>query len=198
MSHPPTMVGQVPPHYEEVVYWKLGENKKQYILINLISIPLGLGVGIFCFWLLFLWGGDVSGTFDLRGVVWLIAAVALTLMLHEWIHGQMMKRFGATPQYGFKPKLLALYATAPGHAFTRNQYVQILLAPLVLITLLAVGGMVLVGGTAVGFILALCASFNATGACGDVYMTYFVCRYPAHAYVIDEEDGLRVFRPFPS
>ena len=194
MPHPPTP-GQVPAHYQEVVYWKLGENKKQYILINLLSSPLGLGVGIFCFWLLWWLGGNLTGSLDLRGMLWLVGAVVLTLLLHELIHGWVMKRFGATPQYGFKAKLLALYATAPGYAFTRQQYVQILLAPLVIITLLAVVGMVLAGGTAVGFTLALCASFNATGACGDVYMTYFVCRYPAKAYIIDEADGLRLFLP---
>lgn len=197
MSHPP-LLGRVPPQYKEILYWKLGENKKQYILINLISIPLGLGVGIFCFWLLWWLGGDLSGSVDLLGLFWLVGSVVLTLLLHELIHGLMMKRFGATPQYGFKAKLLALYATAPGYAFTRNQYVQILLAPLVIITLLAVVGMMLAGDTAVGFTLALCASFNATGACGDAYMTYFVCRYPANAYVIDEADGLRLFLPSSS
>ena len=40
---------------------------------------------------------------------------------------------------------------------------------------------------------AACASLNAAGASGDVWMALVVARYPARAYVIDERDGMRIF-----
>lgn len=188
--------GQLPALYEEVLYWKLGENRRQFILINLIAIPVGLVMGAISFGLLASLRNSSSSAFVFSiNLLWLVAAIVLTLLLHELIHGLAMKRYGASPRYGVKITLLALYATAPGYAFTRDQFVYVALAPLVIITLLTGTGIVLAGGTAVPFYLAICATLNAAGASGDLYMTYLVRRYPPHAYVIDEADGIRIFMP---
>ncbi len=188
--------GRVPPGYHEVLYWKLTGNFIRLVLINLLALPLAA--------LAILFFGGLAVTFGRAGfslgaewgdVLILGAAIVLTLALHELSHGLTMSLFGATPKYGIKWEAGALYATAPGYAFTRNQYLAVILAPLVELSLLAALGIVAFAGQPAISLLAACAVVNAMGACGDVYMAYRVLQYPALAYVIDEEDGMRVFMP---
>jgi hypothetical protein len=88
-----------------------------------------------------------------------------------------------------------LYATAPGFAFRRNSYLVVSLAPLICLSILAILGMMALMGTAWVALFALCASINAAGAIGDLWITRIVSRYPANAYIMDERDGIRVFLP---
>ncbi|MHB1295748.1 MAG: DUF3267 domain-containing protein [Anaerolineae bacterium] len=87
------------------------------------------------------------------------------------------------------------YATAPGHAFTRAQYVVVGLTPLVGLTLLALLGMYLLAGTFWVVFFALCATLNAAGAVGDLWLLGIVMRYPSSALLVDERDGTRVLLP---
>lgn len=186
----------VPEGYREVLYWKLTESWARLVLINLLALPiLAVAVPVF-FWLADRIGRvtvlSVEGPVEIAA---LIGAIVLTLVLHELAHGVAMRVFGAQPQYGIQWDAGALYATAPGYAFTRNQYLVVTVAPLVALSLLAIVGMWLLAGTAAVPLLALCAVVNAMGACGDVYMGWLVAGYPPAAYVIDEADGMRVFMP---
>jgi hypothetical protein len=104
-----------------------------------------------------------------------------------------MSLFGAKPSYGVLWKSFMFYATSPGFAFRRNQYRLIALAPFVFISFLAVAGMVWLQGTLWVALLAICATINASGAIGDLWMTGIVLRYKPEAYVMDERDGIRVF-----
>jgi hypothetical protein len=102
---------------------------------------------------------------------------------------------GAIPRFGFWPKGGLFYAKAPGFAFTHRQYVSILLAPLVTVSLLACAVMLLFGGTFVVWYAALWAVVNATAANADLWITAVVLRYPARAYIVDELTGVRVLMP---
>ena len=86
-----------------------------------------------------------------------------------------------------------LYATSPGYAYRRNNYVVIALAPFVFISILVVLGMWLLQGTLWVVLLGLCGAVNASGAIGDMWITMVVLRYASTAYVMDERDGIRVF-----
>lgn len=187
--------GAVPPNYHEVLYWKLAGNVWRLIGINVLALPLALMAALI-FWALGAWVSlaTVDGPLGLN-LVGLLITILLTLGLHELAHGLAMMAFGAKPRYGVKLEALALYATAPGYAFSRNQYLVLILAPLVSLSLLALVGVVMFGRTALGPALMVGAVVNAAGACGDVYMAWLTARYPAVAYVIDEEDGMRVFLP---
>ena len=92
-------------------------------------------------------------------------------------------------------KGLMLYATSPGYAYKRNNYVVIALAPFVFISVLVVLGMLVLQGTAWVVLLAICGVVNASGAVGDMWITMIVLRYAATAYIMDERDGIRVFLP---
>ena len=139
----------------------------------------------------------LEGKYGLGEIGLVIAGVVLTFILHELTHGLTMTMFGASPKYGIIWKGMMLYATSPGYAYHRNNYVVIILAPFVFISILVVLGMWLLQGTAWVALLGICGSVNASGAIGDMWMTMIVLRYAATAYVMNERDGMRVFLPKP-
>lgn len=190
------MPGKVPPRYREVLYWKLTESTRRLVLINLLAVPLAVVAGPVFFGLAGWLGQGAAGEdTGWAGTLGLVIGILLTLALHELTHGLVMSVFGAQPRYGIKWEAGALYATAPGYAFTRNQYLGVIFAPLAMISVLAVLGMAALAGTPAVTVLAWCATANAMGACGDVTMGWRVAAYPPSAYVIDEADGMRIFLP---
>jgi hypothetical protein len=124
-----------------------------------------------------------------------VAGLVITFVLHELMHGLVMHMFGAKPKYGIIWKGMMFYATSPGYAFHRNNYVVIALAPFVCISILVILGMWLLQGTLWVVLLGLCGTINASGAIGDMWMTMIVLRHATTAQVIDERDGIRVFLP---
>jgi hypothetical protein len=124
-----------------------------------------------------------------------LGAILLTIVLHELAHGIVMQKFGAKPHYGILWKEAMFYATAPGYAFRRNDYIQIALAPLVVLSIFFILGMWFSRGTFWVAIFAMGGIINASGAIGDLWITTLVLRYASTAYVIDEKDGIRVFLP---
>jgi hypothetical protein len=114
------------------------------------------------------------------------------IVLHELVHGLTMRVFGARPQYGARLKQLLFYATAPGYGFRRNAYIIALLAPLVLLSVPAILGIVVFQGTTWAILLAFCTAFNIGGAAGDLVITRMVLGYSKKVYIVDEQDGFRV------
>jgi hypothetical protein len=170
--------GSLPENYQEVLYWKLTEKPIRVIGLQLLSIPLFVVSS-----LIFL-GLAISVrklpekiNFGLPEIGAVIAAILLTLILHELTHGFMMKMFGAAPQYGVLWKQLMFYATSPGFVYRRNAFIAIALAPLILLSTLVVAGMWLLSGTLWVLLLGMCAAINASGAIGDLWMTVIVLRY---------------------
>jgi hypothetical protein len=192
--------GAVPADFREVLYWKLTTNAWRLVAVNLLSIPLLLVFGP-CFFLFALGAMQLTQRSGAEGlgtssdVVILLAALVAVPVLHEWAHGIAMQAFGARPQYGVIWRGLMFYATAPGHAFPRNHYLVVVLAPLVGVSALALVGLLLFSGSTLALVLSLCATVNAASASGDLWIATIVARYPPHAYVMDERDGVRVFLP---
>ena len=123
-------VAGLPPNYREVRHWKLAGNAWLYLALNGLAAAALVVFGAF-----FLWFGARFGRLEATAIEggWLaglIGGLVLTLVLHELAHGLVMRIFGARPQYGVLWKSLVAYATAPGHAFTRGQYLAVSLAPL--------------------------------------------------------------------
>ena len=186
--------GSLPEGYQEVLYWTIKENPRRMILLQILAVPLLLlSVAVFCGLAARLGTLPSSLTFGPGGMIGVILSVVSTIVLHELAHGISMQWFGARPRYGALWKQAMFYATAPGHAFRRNDYVQIALAPLILLSILFILGMWFLNGTFWVIILAIAGIINATGAIGDLWITGIVLRYPDTAYIIDEKDGVRVF-----
>jgi hypothetical protein len=185
--------GSLPEGYQEVLYWTIQENPRRMILLQILAVPLLLlSVAVFCGLAASLGTLPSSLAFGPGGLIGVILSIVTTIVLHELAHGIAMQRFGAQPRYGALWKQAMFYATAPGYAFRRNDYVQIALAPLILLSILFILGMWFLSGTLWVIILAIAGIINATGAIGDLWITGIVLRYPDTAYIIDEKDGVRV------
>jgi len=192
-----TPPGQVPPGYDQVLAWKITEKVWRIIVMNVVALPLSAALAIGFILLAVGVGGPSATRFD-GGALWLLwflVSMLLVFPLHEWVHGLVMRAFGARPEYGFLWAGMAFYATASGYAFRRNHYLLIALAPLVGLTVLACLGMLLFHNSPVIWLLAAFGTLNGSGAIGDLWISAIVVRYPAHAFVIDEKDGIRVFLP---
>jgi hypothetical protein len=112
------------------------------------------------------------------------------LVPHEWLHGLAIRRYGGEPRYGVGVAHFVLpyaYATTD-HEFTRNQFVVVLLTPLVVMTLVGVPLMLVLEW---GW-LVIPLTLNAAGAVADVWMTLMVVSYPAHVRIVDHETGVRI------
>ncbi|MDP2211424.1 MAG: DUF3267 domain-containing protein [Candidatus Aquicultor sp.] len=155
--------------------------------------------------LLFLTAGVLSaltgneGSFGTSGSVVtpaLYIAVALgTIAAHELIHGLFFRVFGGSPQYGAGMKYLMpyFYATSPGRAFSVRQMIIIGLAPLVLLSMLA-----LIIALVAPALVAYCAvvfMVNTPGAVADIWMATCLTRFLRFkdVKVVDTADSLAVY-----
>lgn len=190
-ENPTPPPGAIPEGYHEVLHWTL---KEKSIALQVLSIPFFILSALIFFGLAVSIGKLPSSfTFGAGELGSVIASIPLTIVLHEIVHGMAMKMFGAQPRYGVLWKQAAFYATSPEYAFRRNDYIQIALAPLIVISVLVVLGMWLAHGTFFVVVFALCGIINTSGAIGDLWLTTLALRYDRTAYIIDEKDGVRVF-----
>ena len=121
------------------------------------------------------------------------ALIAVVVVAHELCHGLVIRVFGGEPRYGFGVTYFVVpYAFATSDTcLTRNQFIIVALAPLVVLTLLGVPVMILFELPWLAIPLAL----NAAGAVGDVWMTLIVLSYPAGVAVLDDETGVEIYGP---
>ena len=192
------VMGALPENYQEVLSWKVTGKPIRVIVLNIVGVILFVIFGMIFSSIAIRVGklpSDGNLQFGLGEMGLAIAGIVVTFVLHELTHGLVMQLFGAKPKYGIIWKGLMLYATSPGYAYRRNNYVVIALAPFLFISALVVLGMWILQGTAWVALLAICGVVNASGAVGDMWITMIVLRYAATAYVMDERDGIRVFLP---
>ena len=190
--------GALPENYQEVLSWKVTGKPMRLIALNIVGVILFVIFGMIFSSLAFGLGGMPSEgnlRLGLGEISLAIVGIVVTLVLHELTHGLVMQMFGASPKYGIIWKGLMLYATSPGYAYRRNNYVVIALAPFVFISVLVILGMWILQGTTWVVLLAIYGVVNASGAVGDMWITMIVLRYAATAYVMDERDGIRMFLP---
>jgi hypothetical protein len=159
---------------------------------TLLSLGI-LGVAIAAVALLYLaLGRQFSG--GPAGFLLWPAALLITLPLHELVHALFVVLYGGRPRFGagVKGGMPYLYVTDPGRRFGRNQFLEIALAPLVLIDL---GALILLllqpawSWAAVAFVV------NTSGAIGDLWVSGLLLRFPRWALVEDRKDGFAVWTP---
>lgn len=177
--------------YAQVFHWSVKDKASKAIVIQILTIPmfivLGIGFSLFAIHL-----GKLPNTIGFVTILMCPAGIVGTIVLHEVLHALTMRWCGARPRFGALLRQLLFYATSPGYAFRRNSYILIAMAPLVLLSGLAILGMLLLQGRDWVVLLALCAAINGSGAVGDLWLVSIALRYPAIAYIVDERDGLRV------
>ncbi|QZP36987.1 DUF3267 domain-containing protein [Halobaculum magnesiiphilum] len=162
---------------------------------------MGFGVAVAAFGALYqLFTGEaVTFQFASADVAWwvgpmnvlAVAALATVILVpHEWLHGLAIRYYGGEPRYGVGLAHFILpyaYATTD-HRFTRDQFLVVLLVPLIGIT--AVGVPLLIVFEWSWLVIPLAA--NAGGAVGDLWMSMTLLGYPSHVDVEDHRTGIRI------
>ena len=196
MATEPASPIHLPENYDEVLYWKLSHHKKLLVVLNVVGLALmGLSLPLFFAWA-HLWQTRIE-SLEVRilQMVATLFAVAITIVLHELMHGLALRAYGARPKYGVMWQEMMFYATAAGYAFRRNAYIIIALAPLVGLSLVGMLLLMLPLPDWLPLIIVFCVALNVGSAIGDLWLVRVTLGYPSAAYIVDEKDGLRVFMP---
>ena len=143
--------------------------------------------------------GDASVSLSGFG---LLAGLAVTLVLtfglmviHEGVHGLVIRRYGAMPTFGaaMMGKVMPVfYCTAPDARFTRRQFMVIAMAPSVVVSLACVA---LITLAPFGGWLVVPAAIHLAGCIGDFVMTVIVARLSPGTRVEDLKTGMRFHAP---
>jgi hypothetical protein len=186
----------LPENYDEVLYWKLSHHKKLLVVLNVVGLGImGLSLALFFAWARMWHPEIVSLELSILQMVAALLAIAITIVLHELTHGLALRVYGAQPKYGVMWQEMMFYATAAGHAFRRNAYIVIALAPLVGLSLVGMALLMLPLPDWLPLIIVFCVALNVGSAIGDLWLVRVTLGYPSAAYIVDEKDGLRVFMP---
>ncbi len=181
----------------ETVDWRL--DRRAAIVLNALAVPL-LAVGVVGFTGLAVRHLPASGRTSLAApgvVLFLLVTAALTVILfvaHEAVHGLIMAAFGARPRFGalmIAGVAPALYTTAPGHLFSRRQYMAVALTPAVAISALGV----LACSTAAGIVAVVPFAIHLSGCVGDFAAALRLLREPRGTLCEDMREGIRFHRP---
>ena len=163
----------LPNGYREVRRVDLMRNRKEAILINLLSLAIAAGVGMLGFVLCPPFDEIHLGIHNIVSMIVTVIGIIGYMILHELIHGVFMKAFsGLRPRYGFT----GLYAFAGSDAlFDRKQYLIIAFAPVVIL------GIALAVLTAAFYETAfwdlyIIQMINLSGAAGDFYVGFLIAR----------------------
>ena len=184
----------LPENYRKIYEVDLQKNKKTALLINglAIAVSLIMGIGMHCFvpiGTLFSMEAGL-GAYCLRFAV-LIAAMIGYIILHEWVHGRAMRFYGAKKlRFGFTG--MYAYAGSKEDYFTKNAYIVVALAPLVVwgIVLLVINLLVPEPWFWVVWLIQI---NNVSGAMGDIFVTVKFSRMPADILVNDDGVSMRVY-----
>jgi len=145
-------------------------------------------------------GQAATFQFAPAGVEWWTSALDVLVILflgtvilvpHEWLHGLAIRYYGGEPKYGVGVAHFILpyaYATTD-HEFTRNQFIVLLLTPLVVMTAVGVPLMLIFEWSW----LIVPLSANAGGAIADLWMTLTLLGVPADARLQDHPNGVRIY-----
>lgn len=125
-------------------------------------------------------------------ILYLFLMIALTVPLHEAIHGLAFRFLtGSRPRYTLRRFFAA--AGLPGLYLPRDTVITAALAPFALITLACV---LVFAFTPGGFTwpAMMLAAFNGAGSIGDLMTVIQLLRHPRETLVHEEEGEVRLFR----
>ena len=183
----------------DVIEWR--PNLATAVLWNLLAVPMMLGSLLLFFRLATLplgaSGRAVFRPMDLLLILLVTVVVTAALLAaHEGLHGLVMAGLGARPRFGalmIARLVPALFTTAPGHLFTRPQYLAVALTPAA--TISALGALACL--TPVGLYLVVPLAIHFAGCVGDFSASLRLLGEPRGTLCEDLRDGIRFYRPNP-
>ena len=179
----------LPENYRELCSIDLEKNKKQYALVNVLSVVLAV-IALVPVALLAPEGAEfVSG---LPGLLLLVAGMFAYVLLHEAVHGVCFWAFSKQkPHFGWR----SVYAYAASDCWYRKgPYLVIALAPVVLwgVVLALLAALLPVEWY---WTVQLIQLMNISGAAGDLYVTWLFLRMPKDILVQDAGVSMKVYSP---
>ena len=188
----------LPEGYIQTHEIDLAKNKGLSILLNLVGIIIFflsfVLLGSFVRWVRpELSTSTFTIKFDLSTLLGLLVLVALTMVVHELIHGFFFWVFTRSkPVYALRPAYA--YAAAPDWFIPIRHYWIIGLAPLVLIDAI---GLLMILLTPASWILTivLLVALNTAGSIGDMLITAQLLRLSPASLAKDTGDKVSFFEP---
>jgi hypothetical protein len=143
--------------------------------------------------------GATSGQvrFGLGDILLVTGITVLLMVLHEAIHGVVMRGLGARPRFGavlVGHVVPALYTTADGYRFTRAGYLVVAATPAVAISV--VGFALCFGPLAAYLVVPL--AIHLGGCVGDGFAVLRTLREPSSTRCEDLREGIRFHRAPPA
>ena len=112
----------------------------------------------------------------------------MTTIIHELIHGGVLRSYEYRVAYGVSWRLLVAYAAAFGQFQQRNHALVNALAPLIIITTATVP-LLLVPNHYVALAACIALLTNTTGAVGDMYMIWQLLWLPRETLLYEVDPG---------
>jgi hypothetical protein len=140
--------------------------------------------------------GVVSVTVSAGDLAIILVLVVVLAAVHEGIQALAMRMFGGQPRFGFSRVagvMPALYTTAPGHRFSRIEYLVVIFAPAVSIS---ASGFAMCFSPSAGYLVFPLAAHLAACA-GDFGFGLRTLREPRGTVCEDLSGGTRFYRPTP-
>ncbi len=179
--------------------WEWQPGKIVVAVWNVLALVLVV-IGLIGFSSLYASARDTAASVEVAGAEALVALVvtvlliALLMVLHEWVHGRAMKAFGGEPQYGagMMHRIVPYFScTAPGHRFTKWQFLVIGLAPCIVLT---VPCLLAIAFLPMGGWLIIPAAVHLGGCIGDFWMSGKVLAQGGDLLFEDCTTGIRFHR----
>lgn len=171
----------------------LQNNKKQFILVNVLSVVLLTVVAATgCFIespAVFLEGDLIYG--KLIPATVLCVSIILYIVLHEAVHGIFMYAFCKSHlRFGYK----VIYAYAGSDAYyDKLRYIIIALGPLVIWGIVFAVLTVFIHSGVWFWVIWLLQVTNVSGAAGDLFCTFKMFKYPGDILVQDTGTEMTVY-----
>ena len=169
---------------------KLEMTKEVVYTLNGMGLLAFFAFGFFFTSLYALFTGNIGFNYTGGTILISVALFIGTFVLHELIHGVFMSKYGGKPSYGagIAHYILPYFYATTKTIFTRNQFIVIAIAPLVVISLVVIGIMAAFPSIAHWMIIPFV--INGSGAVGDLWVTRNILRCPKHVLVEDRKNGV--------
>lgn len=115
-----------------------------------------------------------------------------SMLLHEWLHGLALRLCGHQPRYAFT-KLFLFASIQKGNYLNRRIYLFMTLTPVLVMTLLG-GGVLVILPPALGQLLLIALLLNTAASIGDFMVAWRVYKAPPDA-LFSEDHGIQLFVP---
>ena len=181
---------QLPAGYREIKRIDLMSNRKEMIWVNVLALGIMCGMIALGFLICPPFTKLLLGLQTILNIILLLACTMLYMILHELVHGILMKAYsGVKPRYGFT----GLYAYAGSDAlFSRRQYLIIAFAPVVLLGIILSVLNVQFYESWFWFFYII-QIVNISGAAGDIYVGTQIVRSQNVVLIRDTGTGMTLY-----